>query len=109
MAACECYYALGSDTGGSIRQPSSFLRSSGTETDVRYSFPLWTGGIWFFTGSDRPVAKDVADCAAILESDHSHDEKRQTSIERDDCDFTEALVEDVKGLRIGIFRIKFRI
>ncbi len=43
-----------------------------------------------------PVAKDVADCAAILEVIASHDEKDSTSIERDDCDFTEALVDDVK-------------
>ena len=46
----------------------------------------------------------MADCAAILEVIASHDEKDSTSIERDDCDFTEALVEDVKGLRIGIPR-----
>ena len=49
-----------------------------------------------------PVAKDVSDCAAFLEAIASHDPKDSTSIERDDYDFTSALENDVKGLRIGI-------
>jgi aspartyl-tRNA(Asn)/glutamyl-tRNA(Gln) amidotransferase subunit A len=51
-----------------------------------------------------PVAKDVSDCAAILEVIASYDKKDSTSVKREDCDFTSALVDDVKGMRIGIPR-----
>lgn len=51
-----------------------------------------------------PIAKDVADCAALLEAVASHDQKDSTSILREDYHFTEALVDDVSGLRIGIPR-----
>ena len=54
-----------------------------------------------------PVAKDVTDCAAILETIAAHDEKDSTSIGRDSYDFTSALVEDVKGMKIGIPRDYF--
>jgi aspartyl-tRNA(Asn)/glutamyl-tRNA(Gln) amidotransferase subunit A len=50
------------------------------------------------------VAKDVSDCAAILEVIASYDKKDSTSVKREDCDFTSALVDDVKGMRIGIPR-----
>ena len=104
VAASECYYALGSDTGGSIRQPSSFCGVVGLKPT--YGTVSRYGLVAYGSSLDQigPVAKDVADCAAILEVIASHDEKDSTSIERDDCDFTEALVEDVKGLRIGIPR-----
>ncbi len=49
-----------------------------------------------------PVAKDVTDCATILETIASYDPKDSTSIKRDSYDFTSALVDDVKGMRIGI-------
>ena len=104
VAAEECFYALGSDTGGSIRQPSSFCGVVGLKPT--YGTVSRYGLVAYGSSLDQigPVAKDVADCAAILEVIASHDEKDSTSIERDDCDFTEALVEDVKGLRIGIPR-----
>ena len=104
VAAGECAYALGSDTGGSIRQPSSFCGVVGLKPT--YGTVSRYGLVAYGSSLDQigPVAKDVADCAAILEVIASHDEKDSTSIERDDCDFTEALVEDVKGLRIGIPR-----
>lgn len=54
-----------------------------------------------------PVAKDVTDCAAILEAISSYDKKDSTSIRRDDLDFTSALVDDVKGMKIGIPRDYF--
>ena len=54
-----------------------------------------------------PVAKDVTDCATILEAISSYDEKDSTSVKREDLKFTEALVDDVKGLRIGIPRDYF--
>ena len=104
VAAGEVPMALGSDTGGSIRQPSSFCGVVGLKPT--YGTVSRYGLVAYGSSLDQigPVAKDVADCAAILEVIASHDEKDSTSIERDDCDFTEALVEDVKGLRIGIPR-----
>lgn len=49
-----------------------------------------------------PIAKDVTDCATILEAISSFDPKDSTSIQRESYDFTSGLVEDVKGLKIGI-------
>lgn len=49
-----------------------------------------------------PIAKDVTDCATILEAIASYDKKDSTSVNRDDLKFTEALVDDVKGMKIGI-------
>ncbi|MDO4313181.1 MAG: Asp-tRNA(Asn)/Glu-tRNA(Gln) amidotransferase subunit GatA [Eubacteriales bacterium] len=92
VAAEECFYALGSDTGGSIRQPSAFCGVS------RY------GLIAYGSSLDQigPIAKDVTDCAAILEVIAGHDEKDSTSIGRESYDFMGALVDDVKGMKIGI-------
>ncbi len=102
VAAAECFFALGSDTGGSIRQPASFCGVTGLKptygTISRY------GLIAYGSSLDQigPVAKDVTDCAAILEVLASHDAKDSTSLERNDYDFTQALSNDVKGMRIGI-------
>lgn len=107
VAAGECFYALGSDTGGSIRQPASFCGVVGMKptygTISRY------GLIAYGSSLDQigPLAKNVADCAAVLEAAASHDEKDSTSIERKDMDFTAALAEDVKGMKIGIPRDYF--
>lgn len=107
VAAGECFYALGSDTGGSIRQPASFCGVVGMKptygTISRY------GLIAYGSSLDQigPLAKDVADCAAVLEAAASHDEKDSTSIERRDTDFTAALAEDVKGMKIGVPRDYF--
>ena len=51
-----------------------------------------------------PIARDVTDCATILEAISSYDKKDSTSIPREDMDFTSAVVDDVKGMRIGIPR-----
>ena len=75
--------------------------------DLWYSIQIWVDCLWFFSGSDRTLAKDVTDCAAILETIAAHDEKDSTSIGRDSYDFTSALVEDVKGMKIGIPRDYF--
>ena len=107
VAAGECFYALGSDTGGSIRQPASFCGVVGMKptygTISRY------GLIAYGSSLDQigPLAKDVADCAAVLEAAASHDEKDSTSIDRKDTDFTAALARDVKGMKIGIPRDYF--
>jgi aspartyl-tRNA(Asn)/glutamyl-tRNA(Gln) amidotransferase subunit A len=102
VAACEVPYALGSDTGGSIRQPGSFCGVTGLKPT--YGTVSRYGLIAYGSSLDQigPIAKDVSDCAAILEMIASHDAKDSTSIDRKDLDFTSALVDDVKGLRIGI-------
>ena len=102
VAAEECSYALGSDTGGSIRQPSSFCGVTGIKPT--YGTVSRYGLIAYGSSLDQigPVAKDVTDCATILETIASYDSKDSTSVKRDDYNFTEALVEGVKGLKIGI-------
>ena len=102
VAAEECAYALGSDTGGSIRQPSSFCGVVGIKPT--YGTVSRYGLIAYGSSLDQigPVAKDVTDCATILETIASYDPKDSTSIKRESYDFTSALVEDVKGLKIGI-------
>ena len=107
VAAQECYYALGSDTGGSIRQPSSFCGVVGLKPT--YGTVSRYGLVAYGSSLDQigPIAKDVTDCATILEAIASHDKKDSTSVQRDDCDFTSALTEDVKGMKIGIPRDYF--
>ena len=102
VAANECFYALGSDTGGSIRQPSSFCGVTGIKPT--YGTVSRYGLIAYGSSLDQigPVAKDVSDCAAILEAISSHDLKDSTSMARTVCDFTSALKDDVKGMKIGI-------
>ena len=102
VAAEECPYALGSDTGGSIRQPSSFCGVVGIKPT--YGTVSRYGLIAYGSSLDQigPIARDVTDCATILEAIASHDPKDSTSIAREKYDFTSALVEDVKGMKIGI-------
>ena len=104
VAAEECFFALGSDTGGSIRQPSSFCGVSGIKPT--YGTVSRYGLIAYGSSLDQigPIARDVTDCATILEVISSYDKKDSTSIPREDMDFTSALVDDVKGMRIGIPR-----
>ena len=104
VAAEECFYALGSDTGGSIRQPSSFCGVTGIKPT--YGTVSRYGLIAYGSSLDQigPVAKDVTDCATILEAITSYDKKDSTSVKREDTDFTSALVDDVKGMKIGIPR-----
>lgn len=104
VAAEECFYALGSDTGGSIRQPSSFCGVTGIKPT--YGTVSRYGLIAYGSSLDQvgPVAKDVTDCATILETIASYDKKDSTSVQREDTDFTSALVDDVKGMKIGIPR-----
>lgn len=102
VAANECFFALGSDTGGSIRQPSSFCGVTGIKPT--YGTVSRYGLIAYGSSLDQigPVAKDVTDCATILETIASYDKKDSTSVSREDYDFTAALVDDVKGMKIGI-------
>ena len=107
VAANECFAALGSDTGGSIRQPASYCGVVGMKPT--YGTASRYGLIAYGSSLDQigPLCKDVTDCATIMEIIAAHDPKDSTSVERDDTDFTSALVDDVKGLRIGIPRDYF--
>ena len=104
VAANECFYALGSDTGGSIRQPAGYCGVVGMKPT--YSTVSRYGLIAYGSSLDQigPLCKDVKDCATILETIASYDPKDSTSVKRDDTDFTSALVDDVKGMKIGIPR-----
>ncbi len=108
VSANECFFALGSDTGGSIRQPSSFCGVTGIKPT--YGTVSRYGLIAYGSSLDQigPVAKDVTDCATILETIASYDKKDSTSYKRDSYDFTSALVDDVKGMKIGIPKGYFR-
>lgn len=107
VAANECFCALGSDTGGSIRQPASYCGVVGMKPT--YGTVSRYGLIAYGSSLDQigPLCKDVTDCATIMEVIASHDKKDSTSVERKDTDFTLALVDDVAGMRIGIPRDYF--
>ncbi len=107
VAAGECFYALGSDTGGSIRQPSSLCGVTGIKPT--YGTVSRYGLIAYGSSLDQigPVGRNVEDCAAVLETIASYDKKDSTSVSRKDCDFTRALVDDVRGMKIGIPRDYF--
>jgi aspartyl-tRNA(Asn)/glutamyl-tRNA(Gln) amidotransferase subunit A len=107
VAAQECSCALGSDTGGSIRQPSSFCGVTGIKPT--YGTVSRYGLIAYGSSLDQigPIAKDVTDCALLLEAIASHDRKDSTSVKRESYGFTEALKDDVQGMRIGIPRDYF--
>ncbi len=107
VAAKECFFALGSDTGGSIRQPASYCGVVGMKPT--YGRVSRYGLIAYGSSLDQigPLCKSVSDCAAILQSIAAHDPKDSTSVARDDNAFLKELKDDVKGLRIGIPRDYF--
>lgn len=102
VAACEAPLALGSDTGGSIRQPSSFCGVTGLKPT--YGAVSRYGLIAYGSSLDQigPIAKDVRDCAAMMEIIAGKDKRDSTSIEMDDYGFTKVLGESLEGLKIGI-------
>lgn len=102
VAAGECFAALGSDTGGSIRQPSSYCGVTGIKPT--YGTVSRFGLVAYASSLDQigPIGKNAADCAALLETITSHDEKDSTSMERTDTDFTSAIGKDIRGMKIGI-------
>ena len=102
VASGECYAAIGTDTGGSVRQPASHCGVVGLKPT--YGTVSRKGLIAYCSSMDQagPVTKDVRDCAAILSVIASRDPKDATSLQRDDLSFLENIPQDVEGLRIGI-------
>ena len=102
VAADMAPWALGSDTGGSIRQPSSLCGVVGLKPT--YGLVSRYGLVAFASSLDQigPITKDVTDSAMLLNLIAGHDEKDSTSMDLEKKDYTKALVNDVKGMRIGI-------
>ena len=102
VAANECFCALGSDTGGSIRQPASFCGVVGLKPT--YGTVSRYGLIAYGSSLDQigPLGKDVTDCATILNVIAGNDIKDSTSAHLPVTDYTKELIHDVKGLKIGI-------
>ena len=102
VAANLVPWALGSDTGGSIRQPSSFCGVVGLKPT--YGLVSRYGLVAFASSLDQigPITKDVRDSAILLNIIAGHDEKDSTSASREKVDYTKCLKNDVKGLKIGV-------
>jgi len=102
VAANMVPWALGSDTGGSIRQPASFCGVVGLKPT--YGLVSRYGLVAFASSLDQigPITKDVRDCAMLLNIIAGHDEKDTTSEDMPKKDYTKALKNDVKGLKIGV-------
>ena len=102
VAADIAPWTLGSDTGGSIRQPASLCGVVGLKPT--YGLVSRYGLVAFASSLDQigPITKDVTDSAMLLNIIAGHDEKDSTTMDIEKKDYTKCLVNDVKGLRIGI-------
>jgi aspartyl-tRNA(Asn)/glutamyl-tRNA(Gln) amidotransferase subunit A len=104
VAAGQAVFTLGSDTGGSIRQPASFCGVVGMKPT--YGTVSRFGLIAFASSLDQigPITKDVTDCALVLNAITGHDDKDSTSASVSYPDYTRGLVNSVKGIKIGVPR-----
>jgi aspartyl-tRNA(Asn)/glutamyl-tRNA(Gln) amidotransferase subunit A len=102
VAAGECLFALGSDTGGSIRQPAALCGVVGLKPT--YGLVSRYGLVAFASSLDQigPLTRDVADSAVVLSAIAGHDPRDSTSIDLEVPDYTRALGGDIRGLRVGV-------
>jgi aspartyl-tRNA(Asn)/glutamyl-tRNA(Gln) amidotransferase subunit A len=102
VAAGEAVYSLGSDTGGSIRQPAGFCSVVGLKPT--YGLVSRYGLVAFASSLDQigPLTKDVTDCALVMNVIAGHDPRDSTSVDQPVPDYTKSLVLGLKGLRIGV-------
>ncbi len=102
VAADEAILALGSDTGGSIRQPASFCGVVGLKPT--YGRVSRFGLIAFASSLDQigPITKDVRDCAILMNVISGHDRNDATSVDMAVPDYTASLGKDIRGIKIGI-------
>jgi len=107
VAAGETIYALGSDTGGSIRQPAGFCSVTGLKPT--YGRVSRYGLVAFASSLDQigPLTQDVTDCALVMNAIAGYDSRDSTSVPLTTPDYTRCLTTDLKGLRIGIPREYF--
>jgi aspartyl-tRNA(Asn)/glutamyl-tRNA(Gln) amidotransferase subunit A len=102
VAADECIAALGTDTGGSIRQPASCCGVVGLKPT--YGRVSRYGLVAFASSLDQigPITKDVEDCAILMNAISSYDPYDSTSVNVEAPDYKQFLIKDVKGIRIGM-------
>lgn len=107
VAADETTYALGSDTGGSVRQPAALCSVVGLKPT--YGRVSRFGLVAFASSLDQigPITKDVTDCALVMNVIAGYDSSDSTSVPYPVPDYTRQLIPDIKGLRIGIPREYF--
>ena len=102
VAALEAPLSLGSDTGGSIRQPAAYCGNVGLKPT--YGLISRYGLIAFASSLDQigPIANDVRDCALLLQTIAGHDKRDSTSINQPVPEYSKSLTGDIKGLRVGV-------